>query len=529
MLSKWKLLLGLCAISFAFAQNPTPAPAAQPAPAPAPAAAPAPAPQAPVAAPAPADAQPVAAPAQPAPETQPAAQPATAPAPAPAQTAGAQASDGQGTTVSVFVKSPEEIRKLKEELKSLQTMAGDSNPEVAALLKRANRIAEMNDRCASVSLNDLLDTTCARFYEVELPTFENDYMELTGEVRLGSMRMATTFEERIRQLASCSEALTSIVKSREQLLRLRGNVYLEPINFEGDFDAEYDFSLSYDSARVSQQQRLANLWIEKCSPIVVRQSGKEFAPMFIATLKMKNDSLKNAGSNVKFMMNQKTMSLRVDMRRPVNGAYYLNGVRLFEKTIDADKKYSNLFFDIKNKKAELIQPKDAVLQKFEGKQVFKKLKKMEMIGRWAWDSEKLPDEVTQANPQEESEQMTAEDSLTYKEGLAELERALAEDAAIKQAAADSAAKAAAGKSGGEVSKSRVHWIPLAIAGAVAVTGGVLAAVFNSKAKSASEETPNNPDEYNDMHDRAEKNQLLRNISIGVAALGVVGIGVTFLF
>ena len=529
MLSKWKLLLGLCAISFAFAQNPTPAPAAQPAPAPAPAAAPAPAPQAPVAAPAPADAQPVAAPAQPAPETQPAAQPAAAPAPAPAQTAGAQSSDGQGTTVSVFVKSPEEIRKLKEELKNLQTMAGDSNPEVAALLKRANRIAEMNDRCASVSLNDLLDTTCARFYEVELPTFENDYMELTGEVRLGSMRMATTFEERIRQLASCSEALTSIVKSREQLLRLRGNVYLEPINFEGDFDAEYDFSLSYDSARVSQQQRLANLWIEKCSPIVVRQSGKEFAPMFIATLKMKNDSLKNAGSNVKFMMNQKTMSLRVDMRRPVNGAYYLNGVRLFEKTIDADKKYSNLFFDIKNKKAELIQPKDAVLQKFEGKQVFKKLKKMEMIGRWAWDSEKLPDEVTQANPQEESEQMTAEDSLTYKEGLAELERALAEDAAIKQAAADSAAKAAAGKSGGEVSKSRVHWIPLVIAGAVAVTGGVLAAVFDSKAKSASEEVPVNPDEYNDMHDRAEKNQLLRNISIGVAALGVVGIGVTFLF
>ena len=94
---------------------------------------------------------------------------------------------------------------------------------------------------------------------------------------------------------------------------------------------------------------------------------------------------------------------------------------------------------------------------------------------------------------------------------------------------DSAAKAASGKSDGEVSKSRVHWIPIAIAGAVAVTGGVLAAVFNNKAKSASEETPVNPDEYNDMHDRAEKNQLLRNISIGVAALGVVGIGVTFLF
>jgi hypothetical protein len=501
MFLKRLILMGLFMAPFAFAQQPAAAPAA------------------PAAQPAAPTAQPAAAPA-------PAQQFTEAPA-QPSNVSEATASDGQGTTVSVFVKSPEEIQKLKDDLKNLQTMAGDSNPEVAALLKRANRIAEMNDRCSSVSLNDLLDTTCARFYEVELPMFENDYMELTGEVRLGSMRMATTFEERIRQLASCSEALTSIVKSRDQLLRLRGNVYLEPINYDGDFDAEYDFALSYDSARVGQQQRLANLWIEKCGPIVMRQSGKGFAPMFIATLKVKNDSLKKAGSNVKFMMNQKTMSLRVDMRRPVHGAYYLNGIRLFEKTIDADKKYSNLFFNIKEKKAELIQPKDAVLEKFEGKQVFKKLKKMEMVGRWAWDSEVLPDEAVQANSQDESEQMTAEDSLAYKQGLAELERALAEDEADKQAAA--AAASDAKKADGAVSKSRIHWIPLAIAGAVTVTGGVLAAVFNSKAKSASEEVPVNPDEYKDQHDKIESNQTLRNVFIGIAALGVVGIGVTFLF
>ena len=512
---KWKMLLGLFAVTFTFAQNPAPQSASQPDGASAPSAQPAATPAVDSAA------SSVQTPATAAP-----AQPAAAPAD------GASSSDGHGTTVSVFVKSPEEIRKLKEELRNLQTMAGDSNPEVAALLKRANRIAEMNDRCSSVSLNDLLDTTCARFYEVELPTFENDYMELTGEIRLGSMRMATTFEERIRQLASCSEALTSIVKSREQLLRLRGNVYLEPINFDGDFDAEYDFSLSYDTARVSQQQRLANLWIEKCGPIVLRQTGKEFAPMFIATLKVKNDSLNKAGSNVKFMMNQKTLSLRVDMRRPVNGAYYLNGVRLFEKTIDADKKYSNLFFDIKNKKADLIQPKDAVLQRFEGKQVFKKLKKMEMVGRWAWDTEKLPDEAVQANSQDESEQMTAQDSLAYKEGLAELERALAEDAAAKQAAADSArsaAQAAKDTKSDTSEKSGVHWVPIAISAAVAVGGGVMAGVFNSKAKTESETTPNNPDEYNDQHKKIENAQMLRNVGLGIAVLGVVGIGVTFLF
>ena len=449
---------------------------------------------------------------------------------------GVSATDGQGTTVSVFVKSPEEIRALQDELKNLQTMAGDSNPEVAALLKKANRIAEMNDRCSSISLNEVLDTTCARFYEVELPTFENEYMELTGEVRLGSMRMATTFDERIRQLASCTEALTSIVKSREQLLRLRGNVYLEPVNYEGDFDAEYDFTLSYDSARVAQQQRLANLWTQKCGSIVLRQSGRDFAPMFVATLKVKNDSLRKSGSNVKFMLNRKTLSLRVDMRRPVHGAYYLNGVRLFEKTIDADWKNSNLFFDIKNKKADLIQPKDAVIQKFNGTQVFKKLKNMEMVGRWAWDAEKLPDEVAQANSQDESEKMTAEDSLAYKQGLAELERALDEDNpdkkqnAAKAAAADAAAAAEDGGDGAEVSsKSHVHWVPLAIAGAVAIGGGVMAAVFNNKAKTERDKVPASKEEFDEIGDNIKSAQTMRTVGIGLLGAGLVGVCLTFLF
>jgi len=448
-------------------------------------------------------------------------------------------SDDNASTISVFVKNPEEIRALREDLKNLQTMAGDSNPEVAALLKKANRIAEMNDRCSSISLNDLLDTACARFYEVELPTFENEYMEITGEVRLGSMRMATTLEERTRQLASCSEALTSIIISREQLLRLHGNVYLEPINFEGDFDAEYIFSLSYDPARVEQQQRLASLWIDKCGSIVLRQSGTEFAPMFIATLKVKNDSLNKSGSNVKFMMNKKTLSLRIDMRRPVSGAYYLNGVRLFEKTIDADKSQSNLFFDIKNKKAVLNQPKDAVIQEFHGKEVFKKLKKMEMVGRWAWDSEKLPDEVVQPESQDESETMTAEDSLAYKQGLAELERALAEERtasvdedSIKETAAAEAAKDVSAET--EKKGSSIHWIPLAISGAVLAGGTAMAIIFNKKGKDEKEaydeELAKGYDSnYKSHFDAASDYQRNRSIGVGLAIVGGIGVALSFVF
>jgi hypothetical protein len=482
--------------------------------------------------------------AAPAPAATPAPEVAPAPAPTP-EVAPAPAPDENASTISVFVKNPEDIRALKDELKNLQTMVGDSNPEIAALLKKANRVAEMNDRCASISLNDLLDTTCARFYEVELPAFENEYMEVTGEVRLGSMRVATTLEERTRQLATCSDALTSIVISRDQLLRLRGNVYLEPINFEGDFDAEYNFELSYDPARVNQQLRLANLWIEKCGPIVIRQSGTEFAPMFVATLKVKNDSLKKLGSNVKIMMNQSKLSLRVDMRRPVGGAYYLNGVKLFQKTLDSDKSQSHLFFDVKNKKAVLNQPEDAVIEKFHGKEVFKKLKKMEMVGRWAWDSEKLAEVVSQTPSQDESEVMTAADSLAYKQGLAELERANAAESGEKliedemdearEAAAAVAAQATAKDAPtSDKKKGGIRWIPLIVSGAVLVAGSAIAVMFDHKAKDEKtmfdDELADGYDGGFDDHDKAAGDyQRNRAIGLGVAVLGGIGIALSIIF
>lgn len=447
----------------------------------------------------------------------------------------ASKADENGSTISVFVKSPEEIKALQEDLKSLQTMAGGSNPEIEALMKKANRIAEMNNRCASISLNDVLDTTCGHFYEVELPAFENKFMELTGEVRLGSMRMATTLEERTRQLASCSEALTSIVISRDQLLRLRGNIFLEPINFEGDFDAEYNYALSYDPSRIEQQQRLANLWIEKCGPIVLRQSGSEFAPMFIATLKVKNDSLKKAGSNVKFMMDKNNLGLRVDMRRPVNGAYYLNGVRMFEKTLDASGKSSHLRFDIKGKKAKLTIPEDGVIEAFNGRQAFTKLKKPEMIGRWMWDDAKLPDAPEEIAEHDDSEKMTKEDSLTYKQGIEELARA--EEAAKKEEQAKDAAAAATTNAGD--SKSGIRWVPLGISAAVLVGGTVMAVLFNNKAKSEADdykkELDAKPDQaaesdsYEKHKDNAKSAQTMRTVGIAAAILGGIGIGLSFAF
>lgn len=232
---------------------------------------------------------------------------------------------------------------------------------------------------------------------------------------------------------------------------------------------------------------------------------------------------------MKFMLNKKTLALRIDMRRPVSGAYYLNGVRLFEKTIDADQKQSNLLFDIKNKKAVLNQPKDAEIQKFHGKEVFKKLKKMEMVGRWAWDEEKLPDEVVKTEVHEESEVMTAEDSLTYKQGLAELERAIAEENNETAAAEASAAEAASDAAGGESKKKSIHWIPLAISGAVLAGGVAVAYVFNKKAKDERDAFADGNTNYEDSKKAVQDYQRNRTIGVSLAIIGAIGVGLSFVF
>jgi hypothetical protein len=247
--------------------------------------------------------------------------------------------------------------------------------------------------------------------------------------------------------------------------------------------------------------------------------------MFVATLKVKNDSLKKAGSNVKIMMNKKELLLRVDMRRPVDGAYYLNGVRLFDKTLDADRQYSLLRFDIKNKKAVLNKPDDSVIEQFHGRQVFKALKRTEMVGRWVWDTEKRANEIAK----EESESMTAEDSLAYKQGLAELERANS---------ADNAAKDAANATANNNSKSNgglpLRWISLAVSGAALFGGTAMAILYNSKAKTESEnfkkevESGNNSN-YSTREKNSKDFQNMRTVGVGIAIAGGIGVGLTFLF
>ena len=100
-------------------------------------------------------------------------------------------------------------------------------------------------------------------------------------------------------------------------------------------------------------------------------------------------------------------------------------------------------------------------------------------------------------------------------------------AAETQAKQDNASDAAndVAQSGGK----KIHWVPIAISGGVAAVGGIMSVVFNKKAKDATATPPRNQQEYQKGLDDAKKFQTIRNVSLGLMAAGLVGVGVTFLF
>ena len=178
-------------------------------------------------------------------------------------------------SASIFVQDPAVFRQQQAELEKLKQSVDGVNEGLESLLSDAERIAKMNDQCAAVSINDVMSDECWTFYRVELPAFEEKYMRVTGEVRLGHMETVRGLEDRKQQIDACVDALYSLAQSKDQFLNLDGGVYLEPLS--KGFQANYDFTLQYDEnhrkhafAIAQSGARLAAKWLsaktEKGSP-----------------------------------------------------------------------------------------------------------------------------------------------------------------------------------------------------------------------------------------------------------------------
>ena len=316
-------------------------------------------------------------------------QPALATAPAEPAKAPAEAQDG-AQSASIFVQDPAVFHQREAELEKLKKSLQGKNEGLDSLLLEASQIAKKNDQCATISINDVMGDECWTFYRVELPAFEERYMRVTGEVRLGHMEMARGLEDRKLQIEACTEALYSFAQSKDQFLNLQGGVFLEPLS--NGFQANYDFTLQYEPNHRKHSVEIAQKWGETCREMVVRQDGEGFAPFFLEKLEKLNAELAKNGSLAVYKTDTTAAPvIYMDIARPVRSAYYLNGVKLFHSRISGGPA-SESNVRIKFEKGRVSVDGEPVVMKRGKPQTFKgsveyKEKATSMNGRWIWENQ----------------------------------------------------------------------------------------------------------------------------------------------
>ena len=307
------------------------------------------------------------------------AEPTPAPAPQP-----------EPQSASIFVQDPAVFHQREAELERLKKSVQGKNEGLDSLLLEASQIAKKNDLCATISINDVMGDECWTFYRVELPAFEERYMRVTGEVRLGHMEMARGLEDRKLQIEACVDALYSFAQSKDQFLNLQGGVFLEPLS--SGFQANYDFTLQYEPNHRKHSFEIAQKWGETCREMVVRQDGAGFAPFFLEKLDKLNAELSKNGSLAVYKTDTTAAPvIYMDIAKPVRSAYYLNGVKLFHSRISGGPaSESNVRIKFENGKVvvdgEPVVMKRGKPQTFKGSVEYKE-KATAMNGRWIWENQ----------------------------------------------------------------------------------------------------------------------------------------------
>ncbi len=322
-------------------------------------------------------------------ETEQVAEPAAEPAP---QAAAPQDTGlvGPQQSASIFVQDPAVFHQRQADLERLKKSVGSKNEGLDSLLHDASRIAKMNDQCAAVSINDVMGDECWTFFRVELPAFEERYMRVTGEVRLGHMETARGLEDRKLQIDACVDALFSFAQSKDQFLNLDGGVFLEPLS--KGFQANYDFTLQYEPNHRKHAFEIAKKWGETCREMVVRKDNEGFAPFFLEKLEKLNAELSKNGSLAVYKTDTAAAPvLFMDIAKPVRSAYYLNGVKLFHSRISAGPASESpvrIHFEkgAVNVDGEPVVMKRGQPQKFKGSVEYPQ-KEAALNGRWIWENQ----------------------------------------------------------------------------------------------------------------------------------------------
>lgn len=200
-----------------------------------------------------------------------------------------------------IVRNSADLVNMQNELANLKK-SNVNQQQLDELWKRSQRIAEMNDKCGTVSFTEAMDPECSKFYITELPQFEDDFMKVTGEIRLGNMSQSISkLKQRTENLNICTDALSQFLLNPEQMmtLKMKSELILEPLNRDAtNIEVYYDFILSYDKRRMRTIKKLAEMWIAKCGEIVLDPKKNDLAPLFKNNIEELNHNVSNNGSTI---------------------------------------------------------------------------------------------------------------------------------------------------------------------------------------------------------------------------------------
>lgn len=97
-------------------------------------------------------------------------------------------------------------KRVKSLLQKGDLSAGDKSA-LDNLWSRAQSIAQLNDRCAIISLNEVLDETCQKFYRIELPEFDKLYGQVTNDIRMNGISLMKNVDDERALVTACVDAL----------------------------------------------------------------------------------------------------------------------------------------------------------------------------------------------------------------------------------------------------------------------------------------------------------------------------------
>lgn len=234
--------------------------------------------------------------------------------------------------------SDTELKVRQQQLKSLMgrsSLSAQERERLQDLMNQAAKIAEMNDRCGTISLTELLDEECVTYYESAIPKFELDYFKLTGEIQMNSFRFSKAMNDKRAMIDACYEGLPLSLFYPSAWLEVDGTALSEPL--EKGFELAYDLTLKPTKYGYTMSVNgVISEWHETCSSFIYSNTdSRKLAPLFVSKFDHSEENASDENGGLYFRLQDK--NIQVVSKTGVQGVYRINDEDVFEYLIMPDK------------------------------------------------------------------------------------------------------------------------------------------------------------------------------------------------